>query len=74
MGLTASECGVKKSGEGGGGWGLLFGLADFGVALGEFQPNRLREIGIEFHPLHKESEGPPRWEQAILTTGNTAHW
>ena len=52
--LTAGER-VQQRGVRGGGWGrtLLFGFADLGVALGELQPDRLRDVRIESHALHE---------------------
>jgi len=45
---------VQQRGVRGGCWGrtvLLFGFADLGVALGKFQPDRLRDVRIESHTL-----------------------
>lgn len=53
MVLTAGE-GVQQRGVRGGCRGrtvLLFGFADLGVALGKFQPDRLRDVRIEPHTL-----------------------
>ena len=52
--LTAGE-GVQQRGVRGGCRGrtvLLFGFADLGVALGKFQPDRLRDVRIESHALY----------------------
>ena len=51
--LTAGE-GVQQRGVRGSCRGrtvLLFGFADLGVALGKFQPDRLRDVRIESHTL-----------------------
>lgn len=53
--LTAGE-GVQQRGVRGGSGRrtviLLFGFADLGVALGKFEPNRLRNVRIEPHALY----------------------
>ena len=54
MVLTAGE-GVQQRGVRGSCRGrtvLLFGFADLRVALGKFQPDRLRDVRIEPHTLH----------------------
>ena len=51
--LTAGER-VQQRGVWGGCRGrtvLLFGFADFRVALGKFQPDRLRDVRIKSHSL-----------------------
>ena len=52
MGLLPA-CGGGVGGGGGGGWlgRLLFGLCHLGVALGELEAQRLRQVRVKAHSL-----------------------